>query len=171
MYSTPEQILIMKAYEIISEVKPIIARKYGIEPVSPKITISNKMKVVFGHASFNGGLYAIKLSGYVYLGKENTAAYRNTVIHEYMHLMEYQIRGEMGHSPFWASLMELCGEKAAQNPTIEKKEEVGYSYIRKTRKIYEHLCGCKTHMVGIKIHNKILKGAKYKCLACKTHLS
>ena len=160
-----EQLVITKALQIIESVKPIIAREYGIIPKQPSsVTLNNRLTRVLGRAY--GKSFRIELSAKVFVGYEETKAFRSTVIHEYMHLIEYQLRGLMSHSPFWKSLMILCGAEPERCFNNEKAEEVAYHRLQKPVKLFTHSCDCRTFQLKIRTHNRILRGDKFTCRAC-----
>jgi predicted SprT family Zn-dependent metalloprotease len=157
-------ILAAKAQSIIAEVKPIIETKYSIILKDPKIEISNRMTRCMGLATSRN---VIKLSGVHFTGHENTDAYRGTVIHELCHVAEYQIKKQMSHSPFWKSLMVLCGQKPDRLFEQEQQEEISYQRIERAAKRYTYHCNCSQYNLTKSQHQHILFGtAHYTCRKC-----
>lgn len=161
-----------KATEIINEVSPILAAKYGVPVAFPKIEINKRMFRCFGKATVNIllGIFKIELSGKVYEGRTDTSAFRNTVIHELCHLYEYQLKGRLSHSQVWAELMETCGEVASQHVTDDKVKEVEFERFVKPKRTYMYSCACQSHSVNVRQNYAMKQGVVFKCNRCKSPL-
>lgn len=91
----------------------------------------------------------------------------NTVPHEICHLGVWMWASffhkptPKPHGACWKLMMREVGAK----PT--RTHEYDVSEVKKNMKLYEYECGCdKKTTVSSIIHNRILKGRKYKCLTC-----
>lgn len=87
---------------------------------------------------------------------------RQTVYHECAHIVDYHkgtyVKGKP-HGPSWKRIMIRAGvpPKRCHNVEVTKR--------RKSKK-YPAKCGCKTHMVGKKRRDTMLRGGRYRCKLC-----
>lgn len=100
---------------------------------------------------------------------ENTSAFLSEVVpHEVAHLLVWKLhgRGVRPHGYEWQQVMlQVFG--------LEPERTHRFDTSRSARQGYVYTCGCRDreHALTIRRHNRILKGQRYICLQCKTHLS
>lgn len=157
--------LAIKAKQIITEIAPVLAEKYGHVPKMPTIEISNRLTRALGYATSRN---VMKLSGVHFTGHHESEAFRGTVIHETCHLYEYQLKKQLSHGAFWKELMVACGQKPDRLFGIEQQQQIAYQRIQRNVQLFPHSCECQTYNVKKSIHEKIIFGAKYTCKLCKT---
>ncbi len=95
----------------------------------------------------------------------------NTVPHEVCHLaawawsLFYKKKFPAPHGSLWKLLMREVG-------AIPKRtHDYDISEVKKNTKTYQYSCGCKDIVeVSSVIHNRIIKGKKYKCTKCNQPL-
>jgi SprT protein len=102
------------------------------------------------------------------LFKENVDYFINqTIPHELCHLWHYQLGfKDSPHGHKWQRLMLRMGV----TPTRTHSLDVSRSVTRRSRH-FNYRCACSNHLVSTRLHNKILKGAKYLCKKCDQVLS
>ena len=86
------------------------------------------------------------------------------VAHEVAHLVVYQHYGKVKpHGKEWQHVMETVFHcPASTTHTLDIKDVIG--------KQYRYRCACTTHLLTVRRHNKVLKGADYICKNCKSVL-
>ncbi|MDB2330763.1 SprT family zinc-dependent metalloprotease [Alteromonas sp.] len=100
------------------------------------------------------------------LFKENTEAFIHTVIpHEISHLLVWTLYGRVKpHGKEWQAIM-----KNVFNLVPSTTHNFDISNVRTTEHAYR--CGCQTHHLTTRQHNKILRGTEYRCKACGIKLA
>lgn len=88
-----------------------------------------------------------------------------TVPHEIAHIIAFKVFGTSGHDRAWKHVMARFG--------VEPKRCHSYS-IENVKKrhvtTFVYKCQCREHTITSIRHNKILKGASYRCNQCKTKI-
>ncbi|MFZ7136336.1 SprT family zinc-dependent metalloprotease [Avibacterium avium] len=87
------------------------------------------------------------------------------VPHELAHLIVYQVFGRVAlHGKEWKAVMENIFQKPAEiYHNLDVKSVRG--------KTFTYLCGCRTHDLSVRRHNKVQKqSAVYFCRECKQAL-
>ncbi len=99
----------------------------------------------------------IELNPHILIAEKD---FESTLVHELCHLaVSRRWPTSDAHGAKWKSLMEICGFKP------ERCHRLAVPQTHSHKK-WEYLCGCQTHMVSTRLHNKLSKGYRYKCLAC-----
>jgi SprT protein len=87
-----------------------------------------------------------------------------TVIHEVAHMVAYWLWGRVQpHGGEWKYVMRQLGA------VPERCSKYNLSGIVKPG-YHEYVCGCCTHHVTTRKHNKIQSGAVYVCVSCRRPL-
>jgi SprT protein len=88
-----------------------------------------------------------------------------TVAHEIAHLIAYRINNkDRPHGYTWQSVMLAFGQTPER---LHNFDVSGINSIRKPQPRYAYSCKCRDHHISSIRHNRILKGAEYRCLNCK----
>lgn len=89
---------------------------------------------------------------------------KQVVAHEVAHLIVYQHYGQVRpHGKEWQYVMHRVFNRPAQTThALDIKDVIG--------KQFAYQCHCTRHLLTIRRHNKILKGAKYLCKKCTGEL-
>jgi SprT protein len=106
---------------------------------------------------FNRGLYTNNKEHFL----------KQTVPHEVAHLISVAIYGYTkgrGHGAAWKSVMLNCFGLA---PTRCHRYDVTEVRVRQVARNYVYRCACRAHHLTTIKHNRILKGAAYRCCSCK----
>lgn len=91
-----------------------------------------------------------------------------TFAHELAHLIAYALYGHLGrgHGRFWQSVMRQLGF------TPDRTHDMDCSGLeRKHKPVAVAKCGCQLHQLKRRKFNKIMRGARYRCLSCRTQLT
>lgn len=93
--------------------------------------------------------------------------YNVTVPHEISHLFAYKLYFDTGHGKWWKFVMRKLG--------IEPKRCHNYdvsTITTRQQNKYIYSCGCKSHyhFISSTRHNRVNKGAGYRCLMCNNRL-
>lgn len=116
-----------------------------------------------------------KTAGYVFSGdnsivylnlellKKNSEYFANdTIPHEVAHLFAYRLnKREAHHGKTWKKIMQnVFG--------LEPKRchDLDTTGVGRDTQSFKYICACKKHIVGKIRHNKMEKGAKYRCASC-----
>jgi len=95
--------------------------------------------------------------------------FARTIPHEIAHIVAEKVFGgigkKVGHGPQWRRVMEDFGVQ-----DVTRCHSYDVSSVKIDKRIYQYVCGCKTHKVGGKINNKIKAGAIYTCRSCRMPL-
>jgi SprT protein len=91
-----------------------------------------------------------------------------TVAHEIAHLIAHRINpGDRPHGGTWESVMLAFGQIPER---LHNFNVSGINSMRKPQSRYAYSCKCRNHNISGIRHNRILKGAEYRCLNCKSVL-
>jgi SprT protein len=91
-----------------------------------------------------------------------------TVAHEIAHLIAHIINPkDRPHGSTWESVMLTFGQTPAR---LHSFDISGLSIPRKSQARYAYLCKCREHHISRVRHNRILRGAEYRCLNCRSVL-
>lgn len=95
--------------------------------------------------------------------------FKRTLSHEVAHIVAEKVFGgigkKVGHGHQWRRVMEDFGVQ-----DVSRCHSYDVSSVKIDKRIYQYVCGCKTHKVGGKINNKIKAGATYTCRSCRQPL-
>ncbi len=88
-----------------------------------------------------------------------------TVPHEVAHLLAHQLCGPhiRPHGPEWQQLMvRLFGIPATVRHSYELPPSARYRFL--------YRCGCRDQRLSATRHNRVMKGAEYRCRNCRQPL-
>jgi predicted SprT family Zn-dependent metalloprotease len=168
--------IIETAKKIVAEVIPTLEATYGVKVPNIQYRTSARMTRTAGNAKVRFGVYTLSISSYTYNETHvKTETFRNTVIHELAHLVEYAIYGKMSDHGFnWREIMRKLGQVPNRMMTVEERKEINLVRAPKRKMTrYSHDCAAKCgakHYVGGQVHNKIMRGAIYTCTKCGTRI-
>jgi len=168
--------IIETAKKIAAEVIPTLEATYGVKIPNIQYRTSGRMTRAAGIARVKFGKCSISISTYMYNDTHlETKSFRNTVLHELAHLVEYAVFGKMSNHGFqWREIMRKIGLIPNRFTTVAERKEIDLVAAPK-RKMTRYLHACSPsctakHYVGGQIHNKIMRGAIYTCKRCGTKL-
>jgi SprT protein len=122
--------------------------------------------VFFNQSRVGGYVCPARYGNRVFLNwplfKANTESYLNqTIPHEVAHIFQRSISStERSHGPIWQGLMRKIGLRPDRCHNYDTTVSARYE-------TYTYICKCQKHKVSKIIHNKMLKGQKRTCRACK----
>jgi SprT protein len=91
-----------------------------------------------------------------------------TVTHEIAHLIANKLNPkDRPHGYIWESVMLAFGQTPKR---LHSFDVSGIKSIRKPQPRYAYTCKCRDHHITRIRHNRILRGAEYRCLICKSVL-
>lgn len=167
--------------KIVDEVAPKVNEKYNIDLKHKlSIEISSRMTRTWGFAQWKGfgvnRLFKIKIAKKIFDNATNTNAFRDVVLHEIAHIIDYKLNeASSGHGYPWRSYAKFLGARPEKFVSEDSKKEIAaINTVYATGKInkrYVHRCSCKEHSISGIIHNRIMKGSIYRCRLCKTTIS
>ncbi|MBD1390473.1 SprT family zinc-dependent metalloprotease [Neiella sp. HB171785] len=80
--------------------------------------------------------------------------------HELAHLLVHQLYGRVApHGAEWQQMMESVFQVPAR-----RTHQLDVSEVEGDKFLYR--CGCQQHQLTIRRHNRVLRGASYRCRAC-----
>ncbi len=90
---------------------------------------------------------------------------KQVVAHEVAHLIVYQLYGKVRpHGTEWQQVMTQVFKLAANTThSLDIKDVIGQQF--------NYQCQCSDHLLTIRRHNKVIRGASYLCKQCKTILT
>lgn len=131
---------------------------------SCNIILCPKMRSTAGKAIYNKN--TIKLN--IRLLKRHPDHLEQTVAHELAHLISvalYGLEAGRGHGTNWQNVMRRLGFSPDRTHSLDT------SGLRRTHEVKgKAKCSCRTFELKARRFNKILNGAKYRCLNCGSHL-
>ncbi|GGA79490.1 protein SprT [Neiella marina] len=84
--------------------------------------------------------------------------------HELAHLLVHQLYGRVApHGAQWQQMMESVFDVPA-----ERTHRLDVSAVQGEMFLYH--CGCQQHQLTIRRHNRVLRGASYRCRGCGEEL-
>lgn len=88
-----------------------------------------------------------------------------TVTHEIAHLIAHRLNPkDRPHGCTWEAVMLALG----QNPKrLHDYDVSGIAGIRRPQPRYAYACDCRGHQITAIRHNRILRGAQYRCMYCR----
>jgi len=163
----------MTEYEVMECVKETISKAYELFPVLEEKEFKYNVDLHSNNSVGNLGKcicypydnFFILEFNKNYWTQLPVEEYKETIIHEVAHMINYIITGTNGHNKSWKKIMEALGisnAKATTNYKIDK------SYLLTPKKIMLY-CKCDTHVMSKNIWNK--NYGRYVCTKCKTDLS
>lgn len=101
------------------------------------------------------------------LAADNQAEFLNQVVpHEVCHLLAWQLFGRV--KPHGAEWQQLMVDVYGLVPLVRHQFDV----TKVTSKRFDYRCGCQTHQLTVRRHNKIQRGqAEYHCRRCQGPLT
>lgn len=128
-----------------------------------KIEINPKMRSTAGRAYYRKN----KIMMNERLLTDNPHEIEKTFAHELAHLISFALYGEAGkgHGTNWKRVMKQLGYEPDRTHDLDVS-----AYARKHSVKAYAKCQCSTFALKARRVNKILRGAKYRCLKCSTHL-
>lgn len=138
--------------------------KVNDKMIKLEINNSNRLKTTAGMATIKRS----KKLGIISLNKKlfNTTAgikeFENTFTHELAHIIANFLTGrQCGHDSYWKSIHKKLGGNGKRCHDYEVE------HLKPKIKRHRYTCRCiKDHNISTRKHNKILKGAKYRCVKC-----
>jgi SprT protein len=150
----PQQLIIQKVEQCINHASSYFEQNFRL----PKISFNQRGKIA-GCAR----LQTNELRFNPVLLSDNIDAFLEEVVpHEVCHLLAYKLFGKVRpHGKEWQNLMlELFGVKGQTYHQMDVTKVKGKSY--------SYRCGCGPIELGIRRHNKVLKGQQiYICIKCR----
>jgi SprT protein len=121
-----------------------------------------KMRSCAGRAWISKGFIQLNAR----LLTDNPNEFMPTFAHELAHLVARKRYGNTisAHGRQWASVMREMGHEP------ERTHNLDVSKIKRRWARVGVNCACKTHMVTKHRYSRIMDGAKFRCLLCKTYL-
>jgi SprT protein len=91
-----------------------------------------------------------------------------TVTHEIAHLISHRINPkDRPHGRTWESVMLAFGQTPER---LHSFDVSGLGIPRRPQARYAYSCRCREHQISLVRHKRILKGAEYRCINCKSNL-
>lgn len=159
---TPDEVKRL-SIEYFESVKTLSQKKLG-RVVNPKLSFDFNKKNKLGLANYVENTIYINID----ILKYNPEQIKDTVIHEYCHILDKHVYNKFGHGKTWKKLMvNLGGNPAAKvddinsDPIVKESDKKTY---------YAYICGCndREHYFTPTQHKKILKESLiYQCRICK----
>ncbi|MEK9810009.1 MAG: SprT-like domain-containing protein [Candidatus Nanopelagicales bacterium] len=100
------------------------------------------------------------------LAKNGADAVRDTVCHEFAHIVALANWGIKGHQAAWRN---ACITLGGNGLTYHSYDLVEHE-VRKGRRKLKVVCGCRDHDVTTLVYNRIYGGVKYQCRQCKEYV-
>ena len=93
-----------------------------------------------------------------------------TVIHEFVHILQYCQYGFVDHKNSFKMLMRKFGANSGRCHSFDLRSLTGKPK-RKSKPTFKYSCGCETvHEVSALIHKRINIGQSYHCKDCKQNI-
>ena len=155
---------------MIAEIREIHAQAIENMPriadIDVIINLNSRMRSNGGTARLNYGVGEVELN--YRLHRDNPSHVISTYLHELAHVinrLDNGFNGVQSHGYEWKAVMRELG----QSPDRCHKMDV--SAYKNKQKRFDYKCGCTIHKVTTTKHNKILRGAGYRCRGCKQTLT
>lgn len=142
----------------ISQLSKIAVEKYGMKYfLIPEIKFTKK-----GTAAGTAYITKNVINFNPVLLQENPEQFiKQTVTHEFAHILAYRVFDDRGHGKDWKRVMVQLGAEPKRCHNYDVS-----SVQRRTARI-EYSCGCATYEISAKRHTMILNGKRYSCKKCK----
>jgi SprT protein len=89
-----------------------------------------------------------------------------TVTHEIAHLIAFRLNSkDRPHGRTWESVMLAFGQDPKR---LHDYDVSGIAGDRKHQPGYVYVCDCREHQITRIRHNRIIKGAEYRCMRCRS---
>jgi|WetSurMetagenome_2_1015567.scaffolds.fasta_scaffold26866_4 SprT protein len=89
-----------------------------------------------------------------------------TVTHEIAHLIAFRLNPkDRPHGRTWESIMLAFGQEPKR---LHDYDFSGIAGLRTPRQRYAYACDCRGHQITAIRHNRILRGAEYRCMICRS---
>lgn len=123
--------------------------------------LNERMRSNGGTASVKGGVGYIALNYRLHRDNGWTKL-KQTYLHELAHVVQRLKYGSKvkSHGIEWQRIMRQLGAD------VERCHSMDVSAYRQQRKRIAYKCKCQTHNITMNRHNKILRGAGYRCKLC-----
>ncbi len=127
------------------------------------IELNSRMRSTAGRANYTQNKIILNNR----LLSDNPDHLEQTFVHELAHLISYALHGRAGtgHGPNWKRVMRTLGYSPDRTHSLDTS---GLRRVHSVKGIAR--CSCRTYNLKARRFNKILRGAKYRCLLCMTHL-
>lgn len=160
--------IVHKAEEIIKQLRMILKAELNVDIPKIKLMSNKNMTTTLGLARQTGNELSITFNHRAFAGRENTKLFQTIVIHEFCHLADHVVNGYMdGHKEGWQQLMDLFEEPADEFLNVKSHAE--FNTFKPYR--YKHFCECRTHMLSLSVHRKIMNDQRHFCGMCEAEIS
>jgi len=94
-----------------------------------------------------------------------TAFIEDVIPHEVSHLLTWQLFGKVKpHGQEWQAIMLDVFKRPPHTTHNFAIHDVAGEQ-------FKYVCGCRSHMLTIRRHNKVLRGTEYQCRKCSHPLT
>ncbi len=126
--------------------------------VRPEVVLSQRVSKVAGSANLSR--WRLRFNAHFYTQYRQDFL-QHTVPHEVAHLICHALYGRVNpHGKEWQTIMLKVFNRPAQ--TTHR-----YSLAKMPLKSFAYQCACQQHQLGVRRHNKVLKGTQYCCKQCR----
>ncbi|MGY5450497.1 SprT family zinc-dependent metalloprotease [Agarivorans sp. MS3-6] len=128
----------------------------------PEIILSKRRSKVAGSANLSQ--WKLRFNAHFY--QQQPADFlAQTVPHEVAHLLCHALYGRVKpHGKEWQQIMQQVFNCPANTTHSYSIEQLQLS-------TFEYRCACQRHLLSVRRHNKVLRGASYQCTKCQQRLS
>jgi SprT protein len=89
-----------------------------------------------------------------------------TVTHEFAHLIARRLNpNDRPHGHTWESVMLAFGQDPKR---LHNYDVSGIVSVHRLQPRYTYACDCREHQITRIRHNRIIRGAEYRCMHCKS---
>lgn len=161
--SASEAMALSKKY--LDNVKSLSNKKLG-KIIHPNLDFNLTGNNTLGLANWIENTIYINIE----LLRKNPYELKDTVIHEYCHLLDKHVYDEFGHGKTWRKLMLNLGGNPSSKAFVKKDEKLIKEKEKRT--YYLYLCDCKIEFFLTPAKHKefLQKKIIYSCKKCKSIL-
>lgn len=136
-----------------------------IKDIELTLNLNSRMRSCAGKALVSRATTTGKIQLNYRLHKDNPREIENTYLHELAHVVaNIRYNKNCAHGYLWKRVMRELNANDDRCHTMDTS-----AYKNKTTRLL-YKCGCKEHTITKNRHNKILRGAIYKCTKCKQQI-